>query len=207
MSYSPTTDFISLLRQTSGGVRAERMPGLDYIVAAMARAGLFSLSVGQTAPTTNQASTVWFQPSVPSWVAEGTAFIFNTVTSEYEPATPALWSALLGATSGGGGSGYNFQSAPNASNTVLALKSLVAVQRAAPVVTTLLLPSITAQQGKALQVVDFSTGVTNHAITLTPQGTSTIMGQASFELLSTADQLAGVTLQPSIDLNVWVIAP
>ena len=62
MSYNPATDFIALLRLTAGGVRSEQMPGLDYVVAALARIGLFSLSVGQTAPTVNQATTVWLQP-------------------------------------------------------------------------------------------------------------------------------------------------
>jgi hypothetical protein len=206
MAYSPITDFLALLRNTGNGVRTERTPGLDFVVAALARAGIITLVSSATAPTTNQSSTVWFLPSSPSWVAEGTVLIFNTVTAEYEPATPALWSALLGA-SGGGGSGYNFQSAPNASNTVAPLRSLVAIQRIAPGATTLLLPSVTAQAGKPLSIADYSTGVTNHAITLTPQGTSLIMQSASWELLSTAAQLAGVTLYPSIDLNAWVIAP
>lgn len=200
MSYNPLTDFLALLRQTGNGVRTERMPGLDYVVAAMARAGMFNLSVGQTAPTTNQATTVWLRPSNPSWVAEGTVFLWNALTSEYEPATHISWAAFLNQAAG-----YNFQSAPNAANNVLALKSLVAVQRAAPAATTLFLPSVAAQSGKLLQITDFSTGVTNHVITLSPQGTSSIMQQSSWELLSTAVQLAGVTLQPSIDLNAWVI--
>jgi hypothetical protein len=95
MSYAPQTDFIALLRLTSGGVRAERMPGLDYIVSAMARAGLFTLSVGQSAPTANQKTTVWFRPAVPSWSAEGAVFLYDTSVASYVPATPALWSALL----------------------------------------------------------------------------------------------------------------
>ena len=82
MSYNPATDFIALLRLTGGGVRSERMPGLDYVVAALARIGLFSLSVGQTAPTVNQATTVWLQPSQPSWLAEGTFYIWNSIYSE-----------------------------------------------------------------------------------------------------------------------------
>lgn len=95
MSYTPATDFLGLLRQTSGGVRTERMPGLDYIVVALARAGLITLAVAQTAPIVNQASTAWFKPGVPSWTAEGVLFLWNAVTAQYELATPALWSALL----------------------------------------------------------------------------------------------------------------
>lgn len=95
MAYSPTTDFLALLRQTSGGVRFERMPGLDYVVAAMARAGLVNLAVSATEPATNKATTAWFRPAVPSWSSEGVLFIWNGGAGEYEPATPALWSALI----------------------------------------------------------------------------------------------------------------
>lgn len=205
MSYSPTTDFLSLLRQTSGGVRTERTPGLDYVVAALSRAGLFALSVGQTAPTTNQPTTAWLRPSVPSWVAEGSVFLWNPVTLEYEAATPSLWDALLLSTASS--IGYSFQSAAAGSNIVMAGTSLLAVQRAAPAATALTLPAVIAQAGKPLQIVDWSTGVTGHTITLNPIGGSTIMQQSSFELLSTAVQLSGVTLYPSPDLNGWVIAP
>lgn len=98
MSYSPLTDFIALLRQTSGGVRTERMPGLDYVVAALARAGVITLSVSATAPIANQAATAWFKPAVPSWTKEGVLFLWNVATGQYEAATPALWSSLFLAT-------------------------------------------------------------------------------------------------------------
>lgn len=95
MSYGPTTDFLALLRQTLHGGRVVQMPGLDYIVAALARAGMFTLSIGQSAPVANQAMTAWFQPAIPSWTREGTLFLWNAVTVEYEPATPILWAALF----------------------------------------------------------------------------------------------------------------
>jgi hypothetical protein len=95
MSYSATIDFLALLRLTSGGIRTERMPGLDYVVQALARMGIVNLSVSAVAPIANQATTVWLQPSVPSWVAEGAVFLWNVITSEYEVATPALWSAFF----------------------------------------------------------------------------------------------------------------
>lgn len=95
MSYTPSTDFLGLLRQTSGGVRTESMPGLDYIMAALARAGLFHLSVGLTAPATNQANTVWFQPLTQPWSGEGSVFLWDATAGQYSPATPALWRVLL----------------------------------------------------------------------------------------------------------------
>lgn len=204
MAYSPTTDFLALLRQTSGGVRSERIPGLDYMLAALARAGLFTLSVGQTAPIVNQSTTVWLQPSLPSWVAEGSVFLWDAPTATYLAATPSLWEALLSASST---AGYVFQSAAVAVNSIGSTTSLVAIQRAAPATTTLVLPSVASRFGKALQIADWSSAVTNHDITLTPAGGNTIMQQAAWHILSTAVQLAGVTLYPSTDLNGWVVAP
>lgn len=95
MSYAPTNDFLSLLRQTPGGVRSVRMPGLDFVVDALARAGLVTLVVGASPPTANQALTAWFKPATSSWASEGILFLWNPVTQEYETATPALWSALV----------------------------------------------------------------------------------------------------------------
>lgn len=95
MSYAPAGDFIALLRQTPGGVRTVRMPGLDYVIVALARAGFITLWVGQTQPLVNQVTTVWFKPAAPSTATEGILFIWNTVTGQYEPAIPALWYSLI----------------------------------------------------------------------------------------------------------------
>lgn len=208
MGYTPATDFLALLRNTGGGVRTEQMPGLDWVVAALARAGFITLSVSATAPTSNQAATAWFQPASPSWTAEGVLFLWNATTSTYQPATPVLWAAFFLPIT----SGYSFQSIATATGSILAGTTLAAVQRASPATTGLVLPTLAAQfaSGKKLQVVDFSTAVTNHVITLTvPEVSSppTIMGQTSLQLLSSAVQLGGVMLQPSPDLNAWVIAP
>lgn len=203
MSYTPTTDFLALLRQSAGGVQTERMPGLDYVVAALARAGQFALSVGQTAPIVNQPTTVWFKPALPSWTAEGTVFLWNASAAAYQSATPALWTALL--TPGG----YAFQSAAAANNVVNAGTSILAVQRAAPAATALILPNLAAQwlTGRPLKIVDWSTGVALHTISITTPDGSTIMRQASWQLLSNAVQLTGVMLHAVPDLNGWVIAP
>jgi len=103
--------------------------------------------------------------------------------------------------------GSSFQSIAAATGTVAAATTLFAIQRAAPAATAVLLPSIASRNGRLLKIVDFSTGVTNHTITLTTPDGSTIMQNASWQLLSTAAQLAGITLQPSPDLNAWIIAP
>lgn len=203
MSYDPASDFLGLLRLTAGGVRSERMPGLDYVVSALARAGLFTLSVGQTAPTVNQATTVWFQPAIPSWLAEGVLYIWNPVTQRYEVATPALWQTIFAA-----GSSL-FQSLPLANNQINPGVTLAAVQRVAPANTAVLLPTIAAQYlaKKDIDLIDYSTGVTNHDIAISTPDGSTIMQKATWHLLSTADQLAGIKLRASPDLNAWIIAP
>lgn len=201
MSYAPTTDFLALLRQAASGDSMARMPGLDYVLSALARTGLFALSVGQTAPLVNQASTIWLLPATPSWTAEGKVFLWNSGTPAYELATPALWSALLSPSS------YVFQSVAGASNVVKPSASLLAVQRTAPSVTTLVLPGLATRATKPLQIVDWSVAVVDHAITLTTADGATIMQRGSWLLRSTVDQLSGVTLFPSADLNGWVIAP
>lgn len=205
MSYNATTDFIGLLRLTGGGVRSERMPGLDYIIEALFRAGLFALSVGQTAPTVNQATTVWLQPALPSWSAEGVVYLWNPAALAYQVATPSLWQVFLNPT------GSVFQDLTAANNVINSGVSLAAVQRVAPGVTAIALPSLSTQylSQKDLEIVDFSTGIVGtHTITLTPVGAGvTIMQQPTWQLLSTVDSLAGVRLRPSPDLNAWVIGP
>lgn len=205
MSYNPITDFLALLRTTAGGVRSERMPGLDFVVSALARAGMITLYVGQTEPVANQATTAWFVPASPSWVAEGVLFLWNVDAGEYQVATPALWTAFFSFII----SGYSFQSAPDAVNNVLVGTSLLAIERVAPAATSIILPSLGAQrlQTGALKIADYSTGVVNHTITVSTADGSTIMQRASLLLYSTADQLAGVELEPCPELNSWIIAP
>jgi hypothetical protein len=206
MSYNPTTDFVALIRATGGGAQTEQIPGLDFVVSALKRVGLLNnLVIGATAPTTNQAQTPWFQPASPSWSGEGIFFLWNAAANTYQPATLALWAAFLVPIV----SGYSFQSTAISGVAIAAGTSLFAVQRAAPAATALTLPNLTAQfaSGKKLQIVDFSTGVVNHTITLSVPDTATIMQLANWQLLSTGVQLAGVMLQPCPDLNSWIIAP
>lgn len=112
MSYTPSTDFLALARQSANSVALARMPGLDFAVSALSRAGLFYVYEGQTAPTANQVTTVWFQPAQPSWTAEGKTWLWNVDTDTYELATPALWSALLLP------AGFNTEGQPLVFNTV-----------------------------------------------------------------------------------------
>jgi len=85
--------------------------------------------------------------------------------------------------------------------------SAAVVQRAVPTATAIALPSVTAQDGMPISIADWSSSVVEHAITITPDGTETIMGKPSITIYSTPDQLAGVKLYPSTNLAGWYIAP
>lgn len=89
------------------------------------------------------------------------------------------------------------------SATVAAGTSAIAIQRAAPATTGLTLPTVASQDGVPLHIVDWSTSVTEHTITLTPNGAETIMRQATFQIVSNTAQLASITLYPSTLLNGW----
>ncbi|WNV09948.1 hypothetical protein [Tardiphaga sp. 709] len=79
------------------------------------------------------------------------------------------------------------------------------IQKAAPSASAFTLPSVTLQNGIPLTIVDWSTGVTAHTITLTPAGAETIMQAATFTVYSNSAQLGSVTLYPSTTLNGWYV--
>jgi hypothetical protein len=97
MSYTPATDFLALLRtMPDGTVRLSSMPGVDWLLAGLARAGLVTLWTDPAnAPTANQATTVWLKVSSTSWAAEAAVLLWDTNAGAYSVATPALWSTLL----------------------------------------------------------------------------------------------------------------
>jgi hypothetical protein len=98
MSYVPSTDFVGLWRaQISGGVKKGEMPGLDFVVAALARSGIINIVISGTAPTSNQSTTAWFRPASPSAMAEGFMYLWDG--SAYVLATPALFSNAVAASS------------------------------------------------------------------------------------------------------------
>lgn len=103
MVFNPATDFLGLWRNIAGNVSKLEMPGLDYVVAALARAGLVTLSVSATAPVANQSTTAWLRAAVPSYSAEGALFLWDPVAATYVPATPALFLDMLQATAGQNG--------------------------------------------------------------------------------------------------------
>lgn len=103
MVYDPTKDFLALWRNVAGQVSKVEMPGLDYVVAALARAGFITLSVSATAPVVNQSVTAWLQTAVPSNSAEGTMHLWDPAAAAYAAATPALFFKMLETASGQNG--------------------------------------------------------------------------------------------------------
>jgi hypothetical protein len=175
MSYAPTTDFLALLRLTAGGVRTERMPGLDWLVAALARAGFFQLSVSDTAPTTNQSTTAWFRPAVPSWSAEGQLFLWDADTLSYQPASTMLWEELLHAT----GSTTNTQiiTAPGPA-TVNGTAGIVLVNQLVSAPITIILPLASTKAGPVL-ISDWKGDAGLNNITVQRSGADTFPGGAT----------------------------
>lgn len=103
MTYSPATDFNALWRNTGGALQALQVPGLDYVIEALARAGVINVTVSATAPVANQSTTAWLQAAVPSYSAEGVFQLWNKVTTAYAPATPTLFQQFLEACAGESG--------------------------------------------------------------------------------------------------------
>ena len=97
MTYNPATDFIGLFRAISGGVEKAEMPGLDFVIVALARAGIITVQVDEMAPVANQSITAWFQPAAPSYIAEGAFFLWDANASAYAAATPFLLTEMLAA--------------------------------------------------------------------------------------------------------------
>ena len=106
MVYTPSTDFVGLWRNSGSNVSKLEMPGLDFVIAALARAGIITVVVSATAPVANQNVTAWFKTAVPSNSAEGQFFLWNAGTSAYLPATPALFLAFLEASAGQTGTSW-----------------------------------------------------------------------------------------------------
>lgn len=120
MVYNPATDFLGLWRNAGPNTSKLEMPGLDYMVQALARAGLITLSVGAAPPVANQSTTAWLQTAVPSYSAEGTLRLWDPVAAAYTAATPALFFKMLETAAGQNGvSWYTTAGGPPANNVGL----------------------------------------------------------------------------------------
>lgn len=91
------------------------------------------------------------------------------------------------------------------SYTVLDSDTLIIIERNAPAATSILLDATANRAGISLLIVDWSTNVTEHIITVTPNGAETIMRQASWQMVSNDVQLTAGVFYPVIDLNGWII--
>lgn len=103
MAYNPATDFLALWREVGGDADKAAMPGLDFVVAALGRAGVLNVVVSGTAPISNESTTAWFFPNPPSTAAEGALYLWDEVAGAYAAATPALFLRFLQASDGQSG--------------------------------------------------------------------------------------------------------
>lgn len=95
-----------------------------------------------------------------------------------------------------------------ASSTISATAGSVAIVRTGPTATALALPSVSTRNGAPLPIFDWSSAIIgDHTITITPNGSEKIMLGATYIMISTSSQLAGLTLYPSTTLSGWFIAP
>lgn len=83
----------------------------------------------------------------------------------------------------------------------------IAIERSAPTATAGTLPTVASRNGRPVSVVDWSTSISSHIITLTPNGAETIMRESTWTLASNGTDRASVTLWPSTTLNGWYIKP
>src|SRR4051812_39658101 len=100
MVYNAATDFLGLWRASGGNVSKMEMPGLDFVISALSRAGVITVSVSATAPVVNQSITAWLRAAVPRYSAEGAFFLGEKVTTNYLAETPALFLHFWEATAG-----------------------------------------------------------------------------------------------------------
>lgn len=118
MAYNPITDFVGLWRNTAGSLSKLEFPGLDFVVAALARAGVITVSVSATAPTVNQSTTAWLKAAVPSTSAEGQLFLWDPIANTYAAATPKLFLLMLEAAAGQNGVSWWASTGGAPANTV-----------------------------------------------------------------------------------------
>ena len=95
MPYEPSTDFVGLWRAISNGVEKAEMPGLDFVVAALGRAGILNVVFSEVPPEANQTTTAWFRTANPSYAAEGALYLWDARIGAYAPASPELFMTFL----------------------------------------------------------------------------------------------------------------
>lgn len=129
---------------------------------------------------------------------------YNSALNAGSGGFQAISGNVGGSSSGGSGP---VRQVTTASDVIPALTPAVAIVRAAPVTTALTLPPVASQAGVPMHIFDWSSAVTGHTITITPNGAETIMLASSWQIFSNSAQLGSMTLYPSTTLSGWYIAP
>lgn len=118
------------------------------------------------------------------------------------------WDAITGKPSGlNFVTNYEPTIISSSSGSVSAGDSVIAVVRAAPTATSISFPDINDPNIAPIRVFDWSSSVVDHAITIDPFSTQTVMRAPTWSIYSNAAQLGSATFYPSTTLNGWYIAP
>lgn len=124
--------------------------------------------------------------------------------------SPFLWRYLMGSSTGAAyvsGMLREPRVTALASDTVGSTDVTIAIVKAAPTATGIQLPTVASRNGIPVRIVDWSTAVVEHTITITPAGAETIMRQATWPIVSNTVSLASITLYPSTTLGGWMVLP
>lgn len=112
---------------------------------------------------------------------------------------------------GGGDPSIAIEEFTGSPGTISSATLTAVINRSAPSSTALTLPDALLREGRPLRIVDLSTGVVSHLITITPaDADQKIMREATWQIASNNVQLASITLVPVTDPDdpdnvVWVI--
>lgn len=90
---------------------------------------------------------------------------------------------------------------------ITAKTSALAITGSALTTTLVNLPSVSAQGSIPLRIVDWSTSISGHTITLVANGAETIMHASTWPIYSNSVQATTITLYPSTALSGWYTAP
>lgn len=77
----------------SGAARDLWVPALDAVILAFSQAGFLTLVASSQAPVSNQDTTVWLVPAIPSYAGQGVVMLWDG--SAWQRATPRLFARLL----------------------------------------------------------------------------------------------------------------
>lgn len=120
----------------------------------------------------------------------------NVQTLRYEQIGPASIENSMGPETQITGSTY----------TLGGTETFLTIRRVSPTLTTITLPALATRAGLSCAFVDWSTGMTSdHEIKWVPNGSETVMKDATYSVWSNSSGRARGWIYPSADLSSWIV--